>query len=41
MSIDRNIGTVGPQANWTEIWHLWTVIVPRRSINGQFVLGKV
>lgn len=30
-----------PPASWTEIWHLWTVIVPRRSITGQFVYGKV
>ena len=26
---------------WSGIWHLWTVIVPRRSINGQLVYGKV
>jgi hypothetical protein len=30
-----------PRPAWAEIWHLWTVIVPRRSINGQFVIGKV
>ncbi len=41
MSFDRNARTVSPQASWTEIWHLWTVIVPRRSINGQLVVGKV
>ena len=28
-------------SGWTEIWHLWTIIVPRRSINGQLVYGKV
>ncbi|MCP3389706.1 hypothetical protein NLM27_13075 [Bradyrhizobium sp. CCGB12] len=41
MSIDRNLKTVDPPSSWTEIWHLWTVIVPRRSINGQLVYGKV
>ena len=41
MSLDRNLETARPASNWTEVWHLWTVIVPRRSINGQFVVGKV
>src|SRR6266849_6109263 len=26
---------------WAEAWHLWTVIVPRRSITGRLVSGKV
>ncbi len=26
---------------WSQLWHLWTVYVPRRAINGQLVLGKV
>jgi len=29
------------RAAWTEVWHLWTVIVPRRSITGRLVHGKV
>jgi len=29
------------QPHWSELWHLWTVILPRRAINGQFVIGKV
>lgn len=41
MSFDRSVRAVHPRPNWTEIWHLWTVIVPRRSINGQLVYGKV
>lgn len=41
MSFDRNVRAVHPRPNWTEIWLLWTVIVPRRSINGQLVYGKV
>jgi hypothetical protein len=31
----------GPPTSWTEVWHLWTVIVPRRSITGRLVHGKV
>lgn len=41
MSFDRNVKIATPSSNWTGIWHLWTVIVPRRSINGQLVYGKV
>lgn len=41
MAFDLSSGPLHPQANWAEIWHLWTVIVPRRSINGQLVCGKV
>jgi hypothetical protein len=29
------------KAAWAEVWHLWTVIIPRRSITGRLVLGKV
>ena len=25
----------------TGVWHRWTVIIPRRSIAGEFVWGKV
>nr|WP_247379861.1 MULTISPECIES: hypothetical protein [unclassified Bradyrhizobium] len=28
-------------SSWADIWHLWTVIMPRHSINGQLVYGKV
>ena len=31
----------GRSTSWTEVWHLWTVIVPRRSITGRLVHGKV
>lgn len=41
MSFDRNVQTVNTQSSWADIWHLWTVIMPRRSINGQLVYGKV
>jgi hypothetical protein len=30
-----------PQPAWAEAWHIWTVIIPRRSIAGRLVRGKV
>ena len=41
MTFDLTSKTPRQLSDWTEIWHLWTVIVPRRSINGQLVYGKV
>jgi hypothetical protein len=41
MTFNLTSGNLRPRSSWTEIWHLWTVIVPRRSINGQLVYGKV
>jgi hypothetical protein len=26
---------------WADVWHLWTVAVPRRSITGRLLWGKV
>ena len=26
---------------YEEVWHLWTVIIPRRSITGRLLCGKV
>jgi hypothetical protein len=26
---------------WAEVWHLWTVVIPRRSITGRLIFGKV
>jgi hypothetical protein len=26
---------------WAETWHLWTVLMPRRSISGKLVFGQV
>lgn len=26
---------------WAEVWHLWTVFFPRRSITGRLVYGTV
>ncbi len=41
MVFDRSSRIPDLRSGWTEIWHLWTIIVPRRSINGQLVYGKV
>jgi hypothetical protein len=30
-----------PRAGWTAVWHLWTVLIPRRSITGRLVRGQV
>lgn len=34
-------GSSEANATWTEVWHFWTVIIPRRSITGRLVFGKV
>jgi hypothetical protein len=26
---------------WTRLWHLWWIVVPRRSITGRLVRGQV
>ena len=26
---------------WATVWHLWTVFIPRRTITGKLVRGKV
>jgi hypothetical protein len=30
-----------PERTWSDTWHLWTVMVPRRSITGRLLWGKV
>ncbi len=30
-----------PKPAWAEVWHLWTVMVPRRSITGRLLYGRV
>ena len=29
------------QPTWAQVWHLWIVIIPRRSITGRLVVGRV
>jgi len=26
---------------WAEVWHLWRVTIPRRSIAGKLLIGRV
>lgn len=37
----RHLLNLKPQPTWAELWHLWTLILPRRSITGGLVYGKV
>lgn len=30
-----------PRRDWIGVWHLWTVMIPRRSITGRLVWGQV
>ena len=30
-----------PMPAWAEVWHLWKLIIPRRSITGRLVTGQV
>jgi hypothetical protein len=39
--IDPGSSLQEPKAAWAGVWHLWTVILPRRSIAGRLVFGKV
>jgi hypothetical protein len=32
---------LSPQPEWAETWHLWRVLIPRRSITGRLVHGQV
>jgi hypothetical protein len=32
---------VSAKPTWAEVWHLWTVFIPRRSITGRLVFGQV
>ena len=41
MVFDRARQSFSSRSSWAEIWHLWAVLMPRRSINGQLVVGKV
>ena len=32
---------LNPKPAWAEVWHLWKVIIPRRSITGELLMGQV
>jgi hypothetical protein len=33
--------SLSPKPAWAEVWHLWNIIIPRRSINGRLLTGQV
>ncbi|MDB5634531.1 MAG: hypothetical protein JWR49_3386 [Tardiphaga sp.] len=38
----RRLGfSAQPRPAWAQIWHLWRVVLPRRSIAGHLVRGQV
>jgi hypothetical protein len=39
-NIDSSVSS-RPRPSWTDAWHLWKVIFPRRSITGRLVWGTV
>jgi hypothetical protein len=38
-NFEMSNGTAQPA--WAQVWHLWTVFIPRRSITGRLVFGRV
>jgi hypothetical protein len=40
-SKNLRILNLNPKPAWAEVWHVWTVIIPRRSITGKLVSGRV
>jgi hypothetical protein len=39
--VDTGFDLQEPKAAWAVVWHLWKIILPRRSITGRLVFGKV
>jgi len=39
--IASDVSTRGARPAWIGSWHLWRVIIPRRSITGKLLHGKV
>jgi hypothetical protein len=31
----------GREVHWSQLWHLWFLLVPSRGIDGQFLVGRV
>lgn len=40
-SVASELSRRGARPAWTGSWHLWRVIMPRRSITGKLLHGKV
>ena len=32
---------LSPKPAWAEVWHLWKIMMPRRSITGRLLVGQV
>jgi hypothetical protein len=32
---------LSPKPAWAEVWHLWKIVFPRRSITGRLLTGRV
>lgn len=32
---------LNPKPAWAEVWHLWKVVIPRRTITRDLVIGQV
>jgi hypothetical protein len=41
MTVENHAGLWTLRSAWATAWHVWTVIVPRRSITGRLVYGRV
>ena len=41
MAVDHKLPQVTSSRAWKDLGHLWTVLIPRRSIAGRLVFGKV
>jgi hypothetical protein len=42
LSMPSYVGvTLKTKPAWARIWHLWRVVIPRRSITGRLVHGQV
>jgi hypothetical protein len=39
--VQKKLLNLSPQPEWAEVWHLWKVLIPRRSITGRLVYGQV
>jgi hypothetical protein len=43
MTVENHAGlqTLRSKPAWANVWHVWKVIIPRRSITGRLVYGRV
>ena len=41
LSMPSFAGMLKAKPAWARVWHLWQVIIPRRSITGRLVHGQV